>query len=549
MSINKISEKQKNDVSLNSGQELANKKAFPDTINLFGSPEGEKKATLTKEAEISLFNNSNLVAENVADESAQILESLKSRYPEKQLCALEGLTTENLKLVKELSKTQLCAAAAADISLRFEENEVKEITNRILEVEKACGKDNVYKITFATDVYDNGAFVIDAMQKDPKARSVLLDNDFKVRAVEELEEYETSDGSRYRERRSSDLKNNTSSKTRYALDDSTKRFYPTHETVFTYDKDGKVVSSTYTRPSKVSGVYDVDKIDANGKVVPLCLSTVDEKTGTVTVKKDMASPDGTRTLYNYSDCPNGDRDLTYRILDKDGNVLMDNKKSFRVVAENHYTSSSNDKNYDIVFGEKSVTVTDMADSKNPVVIDLSKVSGDKGKILKALKQLPGEELIAFDKSVKGLKPVADGEFPNFDAKIRTIYTSEDLFDILHELGHAKDYKNLDVTSLETAKATVLKLVSTNEDLIAVFTGEKIAFNNAFPEAQRKHLDYFLNNITHAGGSTGGIKEVVAEGNALLNSPKQEQIFALRAQYLQQYFPKTIAYIDKLFKNN
>ena len=43
----------------------------------------------------------------------------------------------------------------------------------------------------------------------------------------------------------------------------------------------------------------------------------------------------------------------------------------------------------------------------------------------------------------------------------------------------------------------------------------------------------------------GLSETVAETNAILNSPNSQITLSFRTQYLQQYFPKTIAYISKM----
>ena len=39
-------------------------------------------------------------------------------------------------------------------------------------------------------------------------------------------------------------------------------------------------------------------------------------------------------------------------------------------------------------------------------------------------------------------------------------------------------------------------------------------------------------------------ETIAESNALLTTPKTHELLAIRSQYLQQYFPRTIALLDQ-----
>ena len=74
--------------------------------------------------------------------------------------------------------------------------------------------------------------------------------------------------------------------------------------------------------------------------------------------------------------------------------------------------------------------------------------------------------------------------------------------------------------------------------------EREAFNKAFPDTQRDHIDYFINKATHYGGELGGLGETIAESNALLTTPKTHELLAIRSQYLQQYFPRTIALLDQ-----
>ena len=82
----------------------------------------------------------------------------------------------------------------------------------------------------------------------------------------------------------------------------------------------------------------------------------------------------------------------------------------------------------------------------------------------------------------------------------------------------------------------------------IYNEEKKNFIKAFPETQRDHIDYFINVVSHYGGEKGGLQETIAESNALLTTPKTMDILAIRSQYLQQYFPKTIAYLSEALSN-
>lgn len=70
-----------------------------------------------------------------------------------------------------------------------------------------------------------------------------------------------------------------------------------------------------------------------------------------------------------------------------------------------------------------------------------------------------------------------------------------------------------------------------------------------PFAQREHIEYFINQTSHyTDKKWGGLEEVVAETNALRDSYTTENDLAPRVQYLQQYYPKTIAYINDKLEN-
>ena len=70
----------------------------------------------------------------------------------------------------------------------------------------------------------------------------------------------------------------------------------------------------------------------------------------------------------------------------------------------------------------------------------------------------------------------------------------------------------------------------------------------YPEAQRSHIDYFIAHEAVKGQKDRGRKETIAETNAILNTYKANYALAMRAQYLQQYFPKTIAFLSEKLTN-
>ena len=102
-------------------------------------------------------------------------------------------------------------------------------------------------------------------------------------------------------------------------------------------------------------------------------------------------------------------------------------------------------------------------------------------------------------------------------------------------------KNVNLNDLTN---TVKNAIFEDEKFNKIYAKEKSAFNKKFPDAQRNHIEYFINHETHYNGEKGGVRETIAESNALLTTAKSHEILAMRSQYLQQHFPETIAYLDK-----
>ena len=84
-------------------------------------------------------------------------------------------------------------------------------------------------------------------------------------------------------------------------------------------------------------------------------------------------------------------------------------------------------------------------------------------------------------------------------------------------------------------------IFSNPKVNETFEAEKAAFNEAFPLAQRDHISYFIKTSEYKDG----LQEAIAETNALLNTKNTEDLFSIRSQYLQQYFPKTIVLLAQM----
>ena len=472
----------------------------------------------------------------------------KGKYTAKDISLMADLATaygsKKLDEAKPLIKTQLSGQNVALIAVTPSlEGKADKVASKVLDMEKAMGN-NLKEIVFNGNQYDTSEFVIKASTKDNQVNTELLDKNLNRQAVENMSLYQQN-GTVYQIKKVNDVRNNTTSKVRLTVDE---QGYPTvtHEIRVVKDKKGNVVRKEYTAPSEVNGIFDIKYVDAKGNEKVVSEGHVDKKTGITTIKKDMESLDGTRTIYSYEDDPQGNRISDYKIVDKDGKVLLNNSNTFEVVSENKFRSSKNDQQYEITVDEHDINVKDLNKPERQATISIDKqIKGNKKEILKSLKSMPGEELFKLSQSTKKLVGTKDVLESYYDPGDKSIHSGSNLFVIMHELGHARDFRDVDGSSDDAYMNTLYKSISANKDVQKTYDEEREAFNKAFPDTQRDHIDYFINKATHYGGELGGLGETIAESNALLTTPKTHELLAIRSQYLQQYFPKTIAMLDNV----
>ena len=318
----------------------------------------------------------------------------------------------------------------------------------------------------------------------------------------------------------------------------------TEQTKIVRDKDGKPIRYEHYTQSDVPGVFDVRVRDAvTGETKILSSGKVDKETGIKTVEKDMTSNDGTRTQYRYEDDPQGNRIIDYKITDKDGNVLMNDKQTFEVINENKFVSSHNGKVYDIEFSGDNLTIKSRNDGVT-TEIELNKLitaQSDKAMLVNLLKQMPAEELISMKENVNHLESLKDKMRSNFDSpKDNRLQVGDDITVLEHELGHSKH---------ETPVGQYV--IEATPEIKKVYNEELEAFKKTATKEEQSFIDYFIDPKTHDSKpwlDAGNMMETIAESNSLLNNYYHSPELAMRAQYLQQHFPKTIAAISKVMNN-
>ena len=407
----------------------------------------------------------------------------------------------------------------------------EKVANAIKEMKDFYGKN--CSIEFSEDSNDTKSktFVCTATSGD-KTATQLFDFDMKRISLEEETEYRKN-GEKFLTKKCVDYRTNTIAKTTEKVVPRTTQTELISEVRVVKGKNGKKVRNEYTTKSDIAGVPDVRYSLPNGSIENVSSATVDPKTGITTIKKNLTSLDGTKTEYSFVEDKKGNRTSNYKITDKTGKVLMDNNQKIEVISENKTISTNNDKKYEMTFTDKNVNIKNLGNGETSN-IDFEKfVTGDKEVAIKLMKKLTGDELLALKKNVKQLNITNDFMKCDYSYETGVLNTCDDVGSFLHELGHAKD--TMIINSKKSWNES--RLISSNKEVLKTYNKEKELFYKNFPNTQRTHVSYFTE------GDGFGLGEIVAEANANINYHQTEDLNAMRSQYLQQYFPKTIAAIN------
>ena len=344
--------------------------------------------------------------------------------------------------------------------------------------------------------------------------------------------------------------------------------------VETRSLNGKFINKSEFKTGNIKGEFEINNITEDGKANKTSLVETDKDNGEH-IEKHFVSLDGTITDYVFANDKAGNRYLYYKIADKNGNILYETEKKFKILSENHFLSETDGMSYDINIEQNKIKIKKLnnknesieysikeyseedyaailsvllecADNpeilkeleKNQITLGdiivkqglTEKFSIDK-KLLKTLKNLSGEEWFALMKAnVYTIISSINNTESTSCGKLIQIGKGKCVFPVLeHEIGHEKGRS--------------LKL---NEDtkLRQIFEYEKNLLFTNFPEMLIKHVDYFVTDSP----SSNGFLETLAEVNHIINSAQKWERFGMRTLFLQQYFPKTIAYIANKYKD-
>lgn len=510
---------------------ISNIKSFNPTFSLENK---SKRISFTQKADTFVASNP-VGSASTVDYS----DLMKERFSEKQLANLSKKTPEYRQKVEDLASTKLTAENILSFTKYSNiDFNSKKLVSKISEMEKLCGE-NLETIEVSNNRYDEKAIDIVAKTKDNIKKSETLDENLNIRSVQETF-YENINGKKIEIKKAKDFKNGVTSEVKSHVISEESIPVPLSEVIIT--KDYKEISE----PSEVKGVFNTVRIFNDGVKKQISSGSIDKKTGIKTVKKDMTSFDGTRTQYEYSDDPLGNRIVDYKITDKKGNVLYKNSEAFEVVDENTFISSKNDKSYEIKYSDddNKLSVKDRK-TNDSTELDLHMfIFGSKSKLIPTLKKVSGDELIKMSQNVKRLFYQDSQMNSSYKPGDKDVNSNADDYILIHELGHAKDMKDYDTTSFKTKDATEKLLISSNPKVIDTYLEEKSLFNEHFSDVQRENIDYFINGTGRYPASRS-VKETIAEINAILNTCNDVEKYSLRSMYMQQYFPKTISTLAEM----
>ena len=447
---------------------------------------------------------------------------------------------EDLIKVRPLTKTSLSPKNIVALSQEKELPDINKLSDKILEIQKEQGKD-IEEISAVKDDYKNKEVLVVVKNGNIKITKAFDKNLNAIYNEKRVEDKENNIIRTY----TKDYRNNSTSEITSTFDKDAEFEVVTSEIRTQYNKNGKIEYTEKTTPSEVQGVLNVIRTDKDGRETVLSSGKIYKKTGIESVKKDMTSLDGTKTNYLYENDPQGNRILDYKITDKKGKVLLNLSEAFEVINENKFISSRGEERYQIDVTDKGLKVQNLKDKNKKAEFKIGKELDDKPQMLiNTLKQIPGDELIKMRENIDTLVGLDNCLDSKYNGGLEAIFTGDNAFLLTHEIGHTIDFKNTDISTNESYEKTFKNTITMDKEVNKIYDEEMSNFLKAFPDAQRKHIDYFIRKEKHIGGEKGGVSETIAETNALINSPKTDNSLRFRTQYLQQYFPKTIAEITK-----
>lgn len=337
--------------------------------------------------------------------------------------------------------------------------------------------------------------------------------------------------------------------------------------------NGDLLATRKFRRSRFKGEFELEETTSNGKTYKLGLTEKDKKGGKH-VEKHFTSFDGTITDYVYASDRKGNNYSYYKITDRENNVLYEAKKKFKVFSDTHFQSEVDGILYDIFIDKDKISIAKLDGSGDRVEYKIKKYSDndyvrmenfltfcdsddsiksqlnnkqttagelavrngiieekntvDK-RLLRIIKKISGEEWFAINNAkVYTIRAAKDKNIAHSIGNAIEIGSNNHFFAVLeHELGHEK------ARALDLENAPELK---------RIYEYEKNLFTTNLPNLAVEQAGYFLRDMM-----ASPLGETIAESNLIVNGEQDWNNIGSRTLFLQQYFPRTIAYIANKYQ--
>lgn len=333
----------------------------------------------------------------------------------------------------------------------------------------------------------------------------------------------------------------------------------------TYKKDykGRIIVDHLT-PSGIGGDFNLQRMLPDGIKVDLC-TAVKNKNGGVTVTKNFESAEGIKTKFSYYDDAKGNRLLSYKIIDKDGKLLLNNKEIYKILPDGTAVSSVNGETYKIKFEDNYIHINDVKtgeakciDMTKFIATDNAKIDRMKSRlsyqdraqvyvptvtdVKELLQKISAKDIIKMDKN--GVKLLfTNNSISSFLLRedfLHMLIPKNDFFVFKHELGHQKSKKIFDEVFFKEHCKEINKIC--NEEIKNLNT-------SSLSSDEKRALWYFIDQkrLDDTVDVQAGLAELIAEADGIFTTYQTNSTLKERTHLLLQHFPRTITEAKKFLE--
>lgn len=311
---------------------------------------------------------------------------------------------------------------------------------------------------------------------------------------------------------------------RFIIEDSEIRPGEAEITITKPDKYGNLIED------KVGTVKVYEKVDKNGNHE------------VIHARRRVEASDGTksRQIKVFGKDRHG---TTYKVLDKDGNVQLDIKRSHRKISENHYRSSHNGERFDIKYEDDGITVSFVEGTgANERLVKPVKISYKEldPQLMDLYKQLPGDYLYKLKIMGVKVKYSPEPKYFKFVYEDRSYYSPKEKTIFITDASK----NNPEVFAHEYAHAIddYLKL-NTDSEYLRLSKQDWETFSKNSGIKEKHEIAYYTQNLDPTDYNPdveliAGVNQVIG---GFSDSECRQQI---GDAILFQNYSKTIAYVGK-----